>query len=240
MTTGRVRWAGAILVLCALLMPTATTTASHVRPKGATPLRVPLMPAFKQCTAPNRTHGPPLASGSCSPPKTLTNDYLTVGTPDVNGAGANSVGWLLIQAVTGDVRFTLSVTDIRCLPSVAATVCTSPNAADGADYSGNMQLNATGRFTDHLNGAGQNQAGTLVDLPFPMDVNCANTTSTAVGGTCTTNTTANVVVPGAIKDGQRMIWELDKYYVADAGPDGDIHRGEGAVTLFLTQGLFVP
>jgi hypothetical protein len=26
----------------------------------------------------------------------------------------------------------------------------------------------------------------------------------------------------------------------DGGPDGDIHRGEGSVSLLLTQGVFVP
>jgi hypothetical protein len=238
------RWRAATLValtaIGASFALVSASEASHVRPKGATPLRLPLMPAYQQCTAPNRTHGAPLASGSCAPPKTMTNHYLTVGTPDVNGAGANSIGSLLIQAITGDVRFTLSVTDIRCLPAMTSIPCNSPNAADGPDYSGNMQLSTTGRFTDHLNGPGQNEAATLVDVPFPMDVNCANTTSTAVGGTCTTNTTANTVVPGAVRDGQRLVWAFEKYYVADAGPDGDIHRGEGAVTLFLTQGLFVP
>jgi hypothetical protein len=123
---------------------------------------------------------------------------------------------------------------------MAATPCLSANAVDGPDYSGNMQLNADTRMTDHLNGPAQDEAGTLTDIPFPMDVNCANTASTAVGGECTTNTTANTVVPGAVKVGKRLVWELGQVHVADAGPDGDIHRGEGAVTLFLIQGVFVP
>ena len=47
----------------------------YARPKGATPLRVPLVTAFRQCDAPdavppngtpNRTHGPPLAYPSCN------------------------------------------------------------------------------------------------------------------------------------------------------------------------------
>jgi len=32
----------------------------YPRPKGATPLRVSFVPAYQQCTAPNRTHGAPL------------------------------------------------------------------------------------------------------------------------------------------------------------------------------------
>ena len=59
--------------------------ALHPRPTGATPVRVSLVPAYEPCTSPNRTHGPPLAFPSCSPP-VQTSDFLTVGTPDANGA----------------------------------------------------------------------------------------------------------------------------------------------------------
>ena len=42
--------------------------AAYPRPKGAGPLRVSLVPAYDECTAPNREHGPPLAYPSCNPP----------------------------------------------------------------------------------------------------------------------------------------------------------------------------
>ena len=62
---------------------------SHVRPKGATPFRVPTVPAFKGCLtgSANDTHGAPLAFPSCNPP-VQTSSFLTVGTPDANGAHA--------------------------------------------------------------------------------------------------------------------------------------------------------
>ena len=41
---------------------------SYPRPKGATPLRASLTTAYNQCTAPDRTHGPPLAFPSCANP----------------------------------------------------------------------------------------------------------------------------------------------------------------------------
>ena len=43
----------------------------YVRPKSATPLLLPLTPAYKACVAPNRIHGPPLSHAvneSCNPP----------------------------------------------------------------------------------------------------------------------------------------------------------------------------
>ena len=45
---------------------------AYPRPKGATPTRVSLVVAYNQCTAPDRTHGPPLAFGSCSNPQRTT------------------------------------------------------------------------------------------------------------------------------------------------------------------------
>ena len=44
------------------------STAGHLRPAGATPLRIALVPAAQECTTPNRQHGPPLAFSSCAPP----------------------------------------------------------------------------------------------------------------------------------------------------------------------------
>src|SRR3954466_11997378 len=83
-----------------LMAVSQLASASHVRPKGATPLRASLVPSFKACAAPNRTHGAPLAFPSCNPP-VQTSNFLTVGSPDANGAAANS---------TGDVTFKVNGT----------------------------------------------------------------------------------------------------------------------------------
>ena len=41
---------------------------AYPRPAGAYPMRASLVPAYEPCISPNRTHGPPLGFGSCSPP----------------------------------------------------------------------------------------------------------------------------------------------------------------------------
>ena len=74
--------------------------AGYPRPAGASPLRVSLVPAFAECTGPNRTHGPPLASPSCSPPA-QSSGQLTVGTPDANGKPTASIGWLRANVNVG-------------------------------------------------------------------------------------------------------------------------------------------
>ena len=108
----------------------------YVRPKGATPLRVSLVPAAVACTAPNRTHGPALAYASCNPPA-QTSPHLTVGTPDVNGEVANAVGSVKVQAKFGnpatpadeaDVKVVVSMTDVRRRPPACRTTRASSSS----------------------------------------------------------------------------------------------------------------
>ncbi len=58
--------------------------AGYPRPRGASPLRVSLTPAYKSCSSPNSVHGAPLAGPSCTHPVPASS-YLTVGTFDANG-----------------------------------------------------------------------------------------------------------------------------------------------------------
>ena len=62
----------------------------YPRPKGATRIQLSLVPAYEPCAVPNRTHGPPLGFGSCSPP-VPSPGALTVGTADSNGQPTRSV-----------------------------------------------------------------------------------------------------------------------------------------------------
>ena len=239
------------LVLAVLIGLTLAQLASalHPRPKGATPLRVSLVPTYKQCTSPNRTHGPPLAFPSCTPP-VQTSDHLTVGTPDANGAAANSVGFYRLSVVgdpgtpsSADVVIQIGISDVRCKPTTSAAVCTSANAADGPDYSGELQANATIRITDHNNSVspgGGPDAATVTDIPFPANVPCATTSSGTVGGTCSIDTSMQAVqpaIPGSTAN-KRAVIELTQVQVADGGADGNVATTPN--TLFATQGVFIP
>ena len=53
----------------------------YARPRGASPMRVSLVPAYGACTAPNRTHGGPLSFPSCAPPA-QAGTSLTIGIGD--------------------------------------------------------------------------------------------------------------------------------------------------------------
>ena len=229
-----------------LMVMASMASATHPRPKGATPLRVSMVPAYNQCAAPNRTHGPPLAFPSCNPP-VQSSSSITVGSPDANGAAANSEGFVKLEVIVGvpgppddsDVAITANITDVRC--KAGTTACGSANAADGADYTGALQGNATIRITDHFNAVaagGGTDPATVVDIPYPIAASCAATASTAIGATCSANTSANAAVPGAVKDGKRAIVEVGQIQVSDGGPDGIV--GTTPNTLFSVQGIFIP
>jgi hypothetical protein len=236
------------LAVAALVMMVMASMASatHPRPKGATPLRASMVPAYNACTTPNRTHGPPLAFPSCNPP-VQTSNAVTVGTPDANGAAANSVGFVKLDVIVGaagppddsDVAITSSISDVRCKAGV--TACGNANTADGADYTGQLQGNATIRISDHWNAVapgGGPDAATVVDIPFPVPATCANTASASEGGLCTANTSANAVVPGSVKDAKRAIVEVGQITITDGGPDGQ--NATTPNTLFEVQGIFIP
>jgi hypothetical protein len=194
-----------------MLVVASMASATHPRPKGATPFRVPVVPAFNQCTAANG--------------EAFVKLEVLVGAP---GPPDDS-----------DVIITSNGTDIRCKAGV--TACGSANAADGADYTGELQGNATIRITDHFNGiaaGGGTDPATVVDIPFPVNANCAATASTAIGGTCTSNTSANATVPGSVKDGKRSTVEIGQIQITDGGPDGLV--GTSPNTLFGVQGIFIP
>ena len=229
-----------------LLIVSSVANATHPRPKGASPLYASLVPAYNPCGTPNRTHGPPLAFPSCNPP-VQASTAVTVGSPDANGAAANSVGFVKLNVKPGvvgppdtsDVLITASISDVRC--KAGTTACGNANAADGADYTGELQGNATIRISDHWNAVapgGGPDAATVIDIPFPVPAACANTASTAEGGLCTANTSANTVVPGSVKTGKRAIVEVGQITITDGGPDG--LNGTTPNTLFEVQGIFIP
>jgi hypothetical protein len=233
-------------VLAFALMPAAPAAGQFVRPKSAHPLKVSLVPSSQTCTAPNRTHGPPLEFPSCDPP-VPTSTAVTVGTPEVDGATDNSEGVLKLTVQSGipgppedsDVIIQGSVSDVRC--RAGTTACGDTNTAGGADYIGQLEANTIMRMTDRFNTVapgGTSDSATVVDFSFPFPFTCVNSASTTIGGLCTASTSLNSLVAGAVKDGKRLVIGLGQAYVNDGGPDGDTTTTPN--TQFFTQGVFVP
>jgi len=243
----KLTWLALVAGTLGLTIAVQVATASHPRPKAASPVRVSLVPAYEQCTAPNRTHGPPLAFPSCNPP-VQASDHVTVGTPDANGAPPNFAGFLKISALVGapgppedsDVLFAASITDVRCKAGTSA--CGSANAAGGPDYTGELQADATIRITDHWNATSPGGGGdpaTVVDIPMPINLTCVSTADSSVGATCNIsgNTCLGCLEP-VIRDGMRTVVEIGQVRVYDGGADGVVATSPNAT--FLRQGIFIP
>ena len=209
----------------------------YPRPKGATPLSVPLVPAYQ------RVHrAEPHARGAARLRPRATRQYqtsasLTVGTADSNGRPTKSVGSIKLTAVVGtpgpplddsDVAVTGSVTDVR-------------RQSDLADYTGEVEVGSTLRITDRSNeavGGGSADPATVTDIPFSVPGTCGATADPTIGGTCSVSTGFNAVVPGAVVDGKRSVWELDQFVLYDGGADGEWETAPN--TVFARQGMFIP
>jgi hypothetical protein len=197
----------------AIMVAAATAGATHPRPAGATPLRVSLVPSYNSCGSPNRTHGPPLAFPSCNPP-TQSSSFLTVGTPDANGAGASSTG---------------------------TSACGNANSTGGPDYTGELRSEATIRITDHYNSVsagGGTDTATVRDVPFPVNLVCSNTSSTAIGATCTITGGQPLSIFPDPTHPTRAVVEITQLEVFDGGADGSVATTPN--TVFMRQGIFIP
>ena len=237
--------AGVAVAVAGLMAWASIAGAIHPRPRSASPVKASLVPAYEQCGAPDRTHGPPLAFPSCSTPAQISGS-ITIGTPDANGAAANSAGSVKLISVPCtpgppddcEVIEQVQITDVRC---TGATTTCGPPSAGGADYTGELRRDAVLRITDHWNAVapgGGPDAATVTDISFPVTIPCAATSSGAIGSTCSINILWNAVVPGAIRDTTRAVVEVGQLQVFDGGPDGSVATTPNE--LFAVQGVFIP
>ena len=206
---------------------------AYVRPRGATPLRVPLVPAYNACASPNRTHGPPLEHPSCNPP-VASSAHLTTGTPDANELAPELEGSVRLTTLVGspgtpedeaDVEMLFALSDVRLNPGLD-------------DYLGEVQVRGMLRITDLANGPAGALPGTLQDLEVPVTAPCTATADPLTGSSCAVVTTLDAVVPGVVDEGARANWQLGQVEVLDGGADGDVDTLPN--TVFARQGLFVP
>jgi TolB protein len=198
---------------------------AYPRPKGASPFQTYLVPAYNPCTAPNKTHGSPLAFPSCSPPTRSSN--LTLGTPDSNAQPANGLASVFLATRVGDLKVAVTIRDVR--------------KADLSDYTGQLDVQTDLRITDKNNtpSPGGPGAATVTDSPLHVPVSCTATGSATLGSDCNITTTVDSLYAGAIGAGQRAVWALGQVKAYDGGADG-LASTTGDNTLFLTQGIFIP
>lgn len=88
------------------------------------------------------------------------------------------------------------------------------------------------------NATTSNRAATMVDILFPVPVDCLPTASASLGSVCGANTTANALVPGSVIAGKQAVVETGEIVALDSGPDGS--AGTSDDETFATQGIYLP
>ncbi len=211
-------------------------SGAYPRPGGGTPVRVPLVPEYVACTAPNSQHAAPLASPSCAPPD-QSSPLLTTSSTG-NGSGSARLDVIAGDPGTAsdeaDLQLRASITDVR-------------KVSDGTDYAGRLIVGTGIRVTDRSNGYYGNVPATVEDAQMLVPVQCVATANPASGGTCTLNTTADTILPGFAREGARAVISAFSVHVRDAGPDGSLGFftcfltcGTGDESVFMRQGVFSP
>jgi TolB protein len=208
-------------------------TSGYPHPQSASELDVSLVPAFRQCgtggNPSNAAHSPPLATGSCNPPRpgsvlaavgvtSQSSARMTIVAGDADATNGNQA----------DVSIAGNLTDIQS----TAGGDYDPNPS-GADLTAVTRF----RFTDRANGYGGLSA-TATEYDFKIPIDCSSTADPSVGSTCSTNTTANALVPGLIQEQRQTIVQAFRVRVDDSGANGI--RGDSDDRIFATQGVFVP
>jgi hypothetical protein len=250
----------------AVLVLASSALATHPKPNGAAKVRITLVPAFKECTVGNTTHGAPLSLSSCNP-AVQDSTELTAPNDDTTLAnGSITVRYFCTNGVLGDplcgaagdqadVRLISSGNDVRCKPGHAAvTSCGSTNATGGPDYTGQVLGTAVIRITDHYNGPpGFTSTATVIDTDFPVGAQCTATAATDRGSSCGITTSADAVVPDVVKEDKRSSVEIQQIQVLDAGATDGVLAGAGGglicppscvgtgdEKLYSVQGIFIP
>jgi uncharacterized repeat protein (TIGR01451 family) len=217
-----------------------TNSRLYARPGSATPLRVPLVHAYQQCTSNNSTHASPLNLPSCTPAVTQSSTLRT-GT---GGLGAGAVKFSVISGNAGtpedeaDIALTANLSDVR--------------KPDNTDYVGPVIVSALYRATDQSNDVDSAAAGTVIDYELAAPMNCTATAGSG-GSNCTLSTTVDTMLPDAVLETRRAILSINNVFVRDAGPNTTIAPnedpyglgcppvcGDGDEQLFMRQGIFAP
>ena len=183
------------------------------RPRGVGSTRVWLVPALAPCTAPNRVHGPALAFGSCTPPRPVS-DYAMIGTQDRNAQPSNGAGFIRYRPIMGDPSTETDEADM----AIRVNMLDVRVRGTLEDYAGELEARVPVRRSDRANGSGASETGTVQDHSFAVAVPCSGTADTTIGATCSTATTADAVLPGVVREGDRAVWSWGRYGCSTEGP----------------------
>jgi hypothetical protein len=231
-----------------LLAVTSVASATHVRPKGATPIYDSLVISYKQCSsaAGGAFHAPPFSVASCNPPGP-TSPFLTAGEPTSNARPANFIGSSQLKVVPGDVQATLALQGVMCTPVMAGAVPAACPSGAFEGYVGNVSVQYILRITDHCNATGGPPAAcptppgvpaTTADVPLRAITPPCAFSGPGIGSTCNVTTTFNSIAAGAVVAGMRANTHVEDVGVYDGGPDANAATPTNE--RYAEEGVFTP
>jgi dipeptidyl aminopeptidase/acylaminoacyl peptidase len=209
--------------------------AGYPRPKAtARSQKYYLVPAYRQCTSPNRTHGPGLEQPSCNPP-VLASPVLTTGTPDANGKPPAWVSFFSVKATMGDPTTPADESDIKFITKIRDIY----RQRNLSGYARELRVEVDVRLTDRWNTPYPGGAGPGTgDFSLGWTIPCFRDTPTS-SGRCVLATKLNALLPGIVREKTRAIWQLQRIKILDGGADEDADTLADN-NLFAVPGLFVP
>ena len=210
----------------------------YPRPKGATPvLRASLVPAYQQCTAPNRTHGAALAFALLQPASAALGaahggharrERRARPVERHAYAPRRSSAIPTPRPTRRTSRSAVSITDVR-------------RSSGLADYTGQLQASARdcGSPTGDNPAASGLPAATVQDDTFAWTVPCSATPDTAIGSTCSVTTSADARHARRGQGGHALgLAARSQVQVFDGGAGR--RRVDDAQHAVRAQGIFVP
>ena len=210
---------------------TVAVNAGYARPAGASPVRTSLGSPTS-----NAGREPPARTAarhpSCNPPA-QESDWLTVGTPDANGAAANSTGSVTLKTQVGRSR------PARDDANVAARLLDDRRAQQ--ERPDRLHGPATGAAAPA--GHRQEQRASVTepatgDTTFTFTIPCAGTGDTASDRRARPPPLPMPSCPARCWRAGVRCGQLGKIQVFDGGSDGVASTAPN--TLFADQGVFVP
>jgi hypothetical protein len=134
--------------------------------------------------------------------------------------------------------------------SVIGVLTDVQNTVGGADYNPqaagpDISLTSRWRLSDTLNtttgspcSSPPSCPATLIDVEFPIPVQCTPTADPSVGSACSLNTTLGTVAPDVVKENRSSVLQLHRFRVTDAGPNGT--TGDADDKRPAAQGIYIP
>jgi hypothetical protein len=226
-----------------VLPPEPNPPTTHDHPRVASPLKVSLVPNYRQtisatqCQARGGTpssHGAPLSLGSCNPPAFAAGTQAHIGRDPSQAPPPQSNSWASYTVVYGD---TDSINGDQADMALGASL-NDIRTAGGSPYDPNpsgadLTLLTRIRITDRFNGASQSDPATVQDVEYGTPIVCS-----ASSPTCSLNTSADAITPNTIRENKGTVIQVFRFRVNDSGVNGT--RGDADDRTFATQGIYIP